>query len=98
MSVLVISQFACQFSNYTQSGLSAMSGPSNSIKHVPDDSAGAVSSIPPSITHQPRSMSWLPPADAIEALLNGGEAVVDGRLELSVSENVRPIIFNAFSN
>ena len=43
-------------------------------------------------------MSRLSPADTVEALLYGGEAVVDKGLELGVSENVRPVIFDAFSN
>ena len=45
-----------------------------------------------------RSMPRLSPADAVEALLYGGEAVVDEGLELGVSENIRPVIFDAFSN
>ena len=45
-----------------------------------------------------RSMPRPSPADAVEALLYGGEAVVDFGLELSVSENVRPVIFDTFSN
>ena len=43
-------------------------------------------------------MPRLSPADAVEALLYGGEAVVDFGLELSVSENVRPVVFDTFSN
>ena len=43
-------------------------------------------------------MPRLSPADAVEALLYGGEPIVDIGLELSVSENVRPVIFDTFSN
>ena len=45
-----------------------------------------------------RSMPRLSPADTVEALLYGGEAGVDEGFELSVSENIRPVIFDAFSN
>src|SRR6266436_5633636 len=66
----------------TQSGHRTMSGSCHerSFRRYDaylDDSTGAVSSIPPSITHWLRSMSRLSPADTVEALLYGGEAVVD---------------------
>jgi hypothetical protein len=45
-----------------------------------------------------RSISRLSPADTVEALLYGGEAVVDQGLEFSIGENVRPVVFDAFPN
>src|SRR5687767_4789242 len=44
------------------------------------------------------SMLRLSSADAVEALLDGGEAIVDHRLELGVGENVRPVVLDAFTN
>ncbi len=43
-------------------------------------------------------MSRLSSADAVEALLYGGEAVVDPWLVLSIGENVGPVVFDAFPN
>jgi hypothetical protein len=43
-------------------------------------------------------MPRLSPADAVEALLYGGEAVVDYCLEFSIGENVGPVVFDAFPN
>ena len=43
-------------------------------------------------------MSRLSSADAVEALLYGGEAVVDSCLVFGIGENVGPVVFDAFPN
>lgn len=43
-------------------------------------------------------MPGLSPADAVEALLYGSEAVVDDWLVFSIGENVGPVVFDAFPN
>ena len=55
----------------------AISGRSDGMTHIPDRSAGTVSSIPPTITRKLRSVPRLSPADTVEALLYGGETTID---------------------
>src|SRR5215468_5635494 len=43
-------------------------------------------------------MPRLSAADAVEALLYGGEPIVDSWLVLSIGENVGPVVFDAFPN
>src|SRR4029453_17508186 len=43
-------------------------------------------------------MPRLSSPDTVEALLDGCEAIVDCRLELRISENIRPVVFDAFAN
>jgi len=43
-------------------------------------------------------MPRLSSADAVEAPLYGGEPLVDYWLVLSIGENVRPVVFDAFPN
>jgi hypothetical protein len=43
-------------------------------------------------------MPRLSSTDAVEALLYGGEPVIDYWLVLGIGENVRPVVFDAFPN
>src|SRR5262245_28118616 len=43
-------------------------------------------------------MPRLSSANPVEALLDGGEAVVDERLELGIGENVGPVVLDCLAN